>query len=591
MSSLDLLLADGVIEEVVSRLKSGKEADVYLVQHRGEIVAAKLYKERHARNFHNNAAYREGRTVRNSRTQRAMDKGSRFGQAAAEEAWKSTESDALYRLHAAGMRVPQPVLFYEGILLMEVVVDAEGHPAPRLIDAHVPLEVAAPFYADLRAQVVKMLTCDLIHGDLSPYNVLLAWNGPTIIDFPQVVGAAHNQQAASFFERDLRTLHRFFAAVDPSLNAHASDAQKIWRAYERRELTPDFVPSPGEAKPLKVRAPHSQRTPQGPGRGRDSRRDGPPADVTFRGHPGQEPGRTGSLPAATGGARTSANDRGPRADPRQGGAPPHASGRSDRQEPRQSGAHPNANARSDRPDARQGGAHPNPNARADRPDPRHGGAHPNPNARSDRTDARPGGAHPTANARSDRTDARHGSANANVRSDRTDARHGGANANVRSDRTDVRHGGANANARSDRPDPRHGGANANARSDRPDARHGGAHPNANANARSDRPDARHGANANARSERPDARHGDAHPNANARGQRTDLRPGPQGGAATPPREGRQPRGDRKGPLVSYVGATPPPGGAPAGPPASPAARSPRRRHRRGPPARNNDPPR
>lgn len=249
MSSLELLLTDGVIEEVVTRLKSGKEADLYLVQHRGEIVAAKLYKERHARNFHNNVAYREGRTVRNTRTQRAMDKGSRFGQAAAEEAWKATESDALHRLHAAGMRVPQPILFYEGVLLMEVVVDAEGHPAPRLIDAHVPQEVAAPFYADLRSQVIKMLTCDLIHGDLSPYNVLLAWNGPTIIDFPQVIGAAHNRQAASFFERDLRTLHRFFAAVDPSLEAHAGDAHKIWRAYERRELTPDFVPTPGDAAP------------------------------------------------------------------------------------------------------------------------------------------------------------------------------------------------------------------------------------------------------------------------------------------------------------------------------------------------------
>lgn len=273
MSSLDLLLTDGIIEEVITRLKSGKEADLYLVQHRGEIVAAKIYKERHARNFHNNAAYREGRTVRNTRTQRAIDKGSRFGQAAAEEAWKATESDALHKLHAVGMRVPQPILFYEGILLMEVVVDAEGHPAPRLIDAHVPKEVAAPFYADLRSQAVKMLTCDLIHGDLSPYNVLLAWNGPTIIDFPQVIGAAHNRQAASFFERDLRTLHRFFAAIDPSLNAHAGDAQKIWRAYERRELTADFVPAPGEAR-LREHVPGGRRD-QGPRHG--GRRPGPEA--------------------------------------------------------------------------------------------------------------------------------------------------------------------------------------------------------------------------------------------------------------------------------------------------------------------------
>jgi len=511
MSSLDLLLADGVIEEVVSRLKSGKEADVYLVQHRGEIVAAKLYKERHARNFHNNSAYREGRTVRNSRTQRAMDKGSRFGQAAAEEAWKSTESDALYRLHAVGMRVPQPVLFYEGILLMEVVVDAEGHPAPRLIDAHVPLEVAAPFYADLRSQVVKMLTCDLIHGDLSPYNVLLAWNGPTIIDFPQVVGAAHNQQAAAFFERDLRTLHRFFAAVDPSLNAHASDAQKIWRAYERRELTPDFVPSPGELKPGRVRGPHSQRTPQASGGGREFRREGPAADTAFRGQPRQEHGRNGHLAGSAGGAQGSANHRGHPAGPRHGGAQTNAQARNHSVESRPSGPPPNA--RSERTDARQGG--------------------PNPNFRSERTDARNGGPHPNANARSDRTDARHGgpNPNANARSERTDARHGGPhpNANVRSDRTDARPGGPAA------LNPRRGPPAAS----------------------------------------PSPGHRSSAP----------------GGSATTPREGRSTRGDRKGPLVSYVGGPPAQGADPATSSASPAARSPRRRHRRGPPARNNDPPR
>ena len=129
------LLADGVIDEVCARLKSGKEADLWLVRHGGEIVAAKVYKAREARSFRNNADYKEGRQVRDTRTQRAMDRGSRFGHAAAEEAWKAKEADALYALHAAGVRVPQPVMFYEGVLLMELVVDAHGHPAPRLIDA------------------------------------------------------------------------------------------------------------------------------------------------------------------------------------------------------------------------------------------------------------------------------------------------------------------------------------------------------------------------------------------------------------------------------------------------------------------------
>src|SRR5919108_5316729 len=150
------LLADGIIDEVIGRLKSGKEADIWLVRHAGEVLAAKVYKERHARSFRNNAAYKEGRRVRNTRTQRAMERGSRFGRAAAEDAWKTKEADALHALHAAGVRVPRPVLFYEGVLLMEVVVDGAGHPAPRLVDAHLRRDEAAALYADLRRQVVRM---------------------------------------------------------------------------------------------------------------------------------------------------------------------------------------------------------------------------------------------------------------------------------------------------------------------------------------------------------------------------------------------------------------------------------------------------
>lgn len=263
---LSPLLADGVIDEVVARLKSGKEADVWLVRHGGEIVAAKVYKARHARSFRNNAAYKEGRQVRSSRTQRAMDRGSRFGQAAAEDAWKAKESDALHRLHAAGVRVPRPVLFYEGVLLMEVVVDAHGHPAPRLVDAPLSREEAAGIYADLRKQAVGMLACDLIHGDLSPYNVLVGPDGPVVIDLPQVVDAAHNSQAESFFLRDLSNVHRFCAALDPALRAAERDGREIWRAYVRRELTADFVPTgrspePHPARPIE--GGHGQGAPRG----------------------------------------------------------------------------------------------------------------------------------------------------------------------------------------------------------------------------------------------------------------------------------------------------------------------------------------
>ena len=219
------LLADGVIDEICARLKSGKEADLWLVRHGAEIVAAKVYKAREARSFRNDAAYREGRKVRDTRTQRAMDRGSRFGQAASEEAWKTKEADALHALHAAGVRVPRPVMFYEGVLLMELVVDAEGHPAPRLVDAPVAREQAAALYVDLRGQAVRMLCSDLVHGDLSPYNVLLGRDGPVVIDFPQVVGAAHNSQAEAFFVRDVENLRRHLAGIDPALRAAGGDAR------------------------------------------------------------------------------------------------------------------------------------------------------------------------------------------------------------------------------------------------------------------------------------------------------------------------------------------------------------------------------
>src|SRR3990167_5502655 len=136
MDRLQQLIEEGVIDEVFNQLKTGKEAEVWLVSHRGEAVAAKIYKEREFRSFKNDAGYKEGRVVRNTRTQRAMDKGSKFGRAAAEEAWKSAESDTMFTLHAAGVRVPKPVLFYDGVLLMEMIGDAEGRVAPRLVEAH-----------------------------------------------------------------------------------------------------------------------------------------------------------------------------------------------------------------------------------------------------------------------------------------------------------------------------------------------------------------------------------------------------------------------------------------------------------------------
>jgi RIO kinase 1 len=247
-SGLEHLLAEGVITEVLGRLQSGKEAEVYVVRFGGKVVAAKVYKDRAHRSFKNNASYKEGRAVRNSRSQRAMDRGSKFGKAASEDAWKSAEADALYKLHAANVRVPTPVLFLDGVLLMELVLDTEGNAAKRLIDTTLTVAQARAGYHDMVAQLVRILACDLIHGDLSPYNVLWAAAGPTVIDFPQIVSASHNSSSERFFLRDAENILGYFARIDRSLDTRSGDAREIWQAYRRRELTPEFRPS-GRARP------------------------------------------------------------------------------------------------------------------------------------------------------------------------------------------------------------------------------------------------------------------------------------------------------------------------------------------------------
>jgi len=248
ITGLEHLLAEGVISEVLARLQSGKEAEVYVVRFGGKVVAAKVYKDRAHRSFKNNASYKEGRMVRNSRSQRAMARGSKFGKATAEDAWKTAEADALYKLHAAEVRVPAPVLFLDGVLLMELVLDAEGNAAKRVIDTHLTVAEANLAYHDMLAQLVRILSCDLIHGDLSPYNVLWAAAGPTVIDFPQIVSASHNSSSERFFLRDADNILGHFARIDRSLASRRGDPWEIWQAYRRRELTPEFRPT-GRGRP------------------------------------------------------------------------------------------------------------------------------------------------------------------------------------------------------------------------------------------------------------------------------------------------------------------------------------------------------
>lgn len=236
--ALTPLFDEGALDEVLRPLMSGKEAQVYLVVSGGRLAVAKVYKEAMHRSFKNRAAYTEGRKVRNTRDQRAIDKRSKHGREQDEAAWRSTEVDMIHRLHAAGVRVPVPSHFIEGVLVMELIVDAEGKPAPRLGDVACSPELATAIYERLIREVVKMLCAGVVHGDLSEFNVLLGRDGPVIIDFPQSIDSAHNANARALLVRDVDNLHRFLSRSVPSARRMAY-AEEMWRLYEQNLLTPD----------------------------------------------------------------------------------------------------------------------------------------------------------------------------------------------------------------------------------------------------------------------------------------------------------------------------------------------------------------
>lgn len=232
------LVEDGLVDDVLRQLKSGKEATVYVVQCGDEIRCAKIYKEANQRGFHQAVHYTEGRKVKNSRQARAMEKGSRYGRQEQEAAWQHAEVDALYKLAVAGVRVPHPFGFYEGVLLMELVADAEGQPAPRLNDLELTPEQAREFHAFLIRQVVLMLCAGIVHGDLSEFNVLVDSRGPVIIDLPQAVDAAANNNASRMLERDVDNLAAYFGQFAPELR-ETQYGKEIWAIYLRGELQPD----------------------------------------------------------------------------------------------------------------------------------------------------------------------------------------------------------------------------------------------------------------------------------------------------------------------------------------------------------------
>jgi RIO kinase 1 len=236
------LIEDGVVDAVIRQLKSGKEASVFLVACGQTLRCAKVYKDAAQRSFKTRAQYQEGRNTRDSRAARAMGKRSRFGRGAEEAAWKNTEVDALFQLIAAGVRVPRPHDFHDGVLLMEVVADADGNPAPRLNDVEPTAEQAREWHRFLMSQVVRMLCSGLIHGDLSEFNVLLGVDGPVIIDLPQAVHASGNNSAFRMLARDVDNITAWCGRFAPELLA-TQYAHEIWKLYEAGELRPDSEPT------------------------------------------------------------------------------------------------------------------------------------------------------------------------------------------------------------------------------------------------------------------------------------------------------------------------------------------------------------
>ncbi|MDG1812787.1 MAG: serine protein kinase RIO [Porticoccaceae bacterium] len=245
---LQPLLDDGVIDEVIGQLMSGKEATVYTVRCGSEVRCAKVYKEAAKRSFKKAVQYQEGRKVRNSRRARAMDKGSKYGRKQQEETWQNAEVDALYLLASAGVRVPKPYGCFDGVLLMELVSDEEGNVAPRLGDVAMNEEQALEDHAVVMQYVVMMLCAGIVHGDLSEFNVLVDDYGPVIIDLPQAVDASANNNAESMLARDVANMTTYYGQFAPQLLG-SNYAKEIWALYEDGALKPDTALSGFFAEP------------------------------------------------------------------------------------------------------------------------------------------------------------------------------------------------------------------------------------------------------------------------------------------------------------------------------------------------------
>lgn len=353
--SLISLMDEGILEDVIRPLRSGKEAQIYLVVAAGEECVAKVYKDAQQRSFQNRGEYTEGRKSRNSRDGRAVSRRSRHGRAQSEAAWRSTEVDTIYRLRDAGVRVPHPHHFIDGVLVMELITDGDGMPAKRLGELDFTAEEAQEIFLRLMREVVRMICAGTVHGDLSDFNILMAADGPVIIDFPQAVDASTNQNARKIFLRDVENLQNFAARFVPTF-VRRPYAEEIWQLYESGSLTPQFVPqgryaaataaaNTGDVVSLIADADadeRGRRTARGlsmRGMGANAGA-GPSARPQATGRPGQRTGNTNRPKDAVG----------PGTPPRSGPGPHASSGRAPLAKPQAPSTHGQNPGRPPRPD-------------------------------------------------------------------------------------------------------------------------------------------------------------------------------------------------------------------------------------------------
>lgn len=320
---LQEMIDEGVIDDVRAKLLSGKEASVYVVERDEELFAAKVYKARDARSFKNVASYVDGRNqTRNSRDKRAMNRKTRYGRELVEDSWRETEHNALQRAFHAGVRVPEPYLLYEEVLLMELVCDEHGSPAPRLADFELTQEVAGLLHLEAFLQVRRLLEAGLIHGDLSAFNILVAEEGLTLIDMPQIIDAAANSEARELLHRDLKNLTEHLARFDAGLLKFRDCGEPLWKHYEKGTLGQVREPQAGGDNR------RGRRRRQGHGDGRGEKR--PPRGTGNTGGRagGQGGGQGGGKRGGRGGAKSSTDARSGRpAGQRESKGHAHAGGR------------------------------------------------------------------------------------------------------------------------------------------------------------------------------------------------------------------------------------------------------------------------